>query len=161
MNVTHNESNNQKYLKNERKFLFFFSVKDLKSYLVSFDCRETLAFYYGLIVIELVELTIINDFEQHWILRSGLWFRTRLRKGTMAPNFCWATSEWTSCIIDSFWQASALQSHIARSEPMSNIDQQGSSLGWFPTCPFSYPHFNRPSGYWSCDESCLVGDIGK
>ena len=56
---------------------------------------------------------------------------------------------------------SAHQAHIALSEPMSNIDQQGSSLGSFPTFPSPYPHFNRPSGNWPCVEPCLVGDIGK
>ena len=52
-----------------------------------------------------------------------------------APNFDWATSGWVNCSIDSFWQASANQVHIALSEPMSYIDQQGSSLGSCPTSP--------------------------
>ena len=79
------------------------------------------------------------------------------RRGRQAPNFGWDTSEWASCIIDSFWQASAHQAHIALSEPMSNIDQQGSSLGSFLT----FPSLILTSGYWPCVEPCLVGDIGK
>ena len=56
------------------------------------------------------------------------------------------------------WNCSTHQAHIALSEPMSNIDQQGSCLGSFPLL---YPHFNRPSGFWPCVKPCLVGDIGK
>ena len=59
------------------------------------------------------------------------------------------------------WNCLAHQAHIALSEPMSYIDQQGRSLGSFPTFPSSYPHFNQPSGYWPCVEPCVVGDIGK
>ena len=81
--------------------------------------------------------------------------------GRKALGFGWATSGWASCIIDSFWQTSVLQAHIALSEPMSNVDQQGSRLGSFPNFPSPYPHFNRPSGYWPCVEPCLVRDIGK
>ena len=40
---------------------------------------------------------------------------------------------------------------------MSSTDQQGSSLDSFPTSPPLYPHFNRPSGFWPCVKSCLVG----
>ena len=47
------------------------------------------------------------------------------------------------------------------SETMSNIDQQSSSLGSFPTFPSLYPHFNQPSGFWLWVKPCLVGDIGK
>ena len=39
--------------------------------------------------------------------------------------------------------------------------QQGSSLGSFPTSPPHYPHFNRPSGFWPCVKSCLVGGSDK
>ena len=56
--------------------------------------------------------------------------------GRKATNFGWATSGWVICIIDYFWQVSAHQAHIAQNEPMSNIDQQGSSLGLLPTFPF-------------------------
>ena len=59
------------------------------------------------------------------------------------------------------WNCLAHQANIALSEPMSSIDQQGSSLGSFPTPPPLYPHFNRPSGFWPCIKPCLVGDIGK
>ena len=45
------------------------------------------------------------------------------------------TKENASCIIDSFWQAADHQAHIALSEPMSNVDQLGSSLGLFLTFP--------------------------
>ena len=44
---------------------------------------------------------------------------------------------------------------------MSSIGQQGSSLGSFPTSPPLYPHFNRPSGFWPCVKSCLVGGSDK
>ena len=44
---------------------------------------------------------------------------------------------------------------------MSNTDQQGSSLGSFPTSPPLYSHFNRPSGFWPCVKSCLVGGSDK
>ena len=44
---------------------------------------------------------------------------------------------------------------------MSSIDQQGSSLGSFPTSSPLYPHFNRPSGFWPCVKSCLVGGSDK
>ena len=36
-----------------------------------------------------------------------------------------------------------------------------SSLGSFPTSPPLYPHFNRPSGFWPCVKSCLVGGSDK
>ena len=49
------------------------------------------------------------------------------------------------------------QTHIALSEGMSYIDQQGSSLSSCLTFPFPYPHFNRPSCHWPC----LVGATGK
>ena len=75
-----------------------------------------------------------------------------------APCFDWATS---GCIIDSFWLAMAHQAHFTQSEPMSYIDQQGSSLGSYPTFPSPYPHFNRPSGHWPWVKTCLVGSIGK
>ena len=44
---------------------------------------------------------------------------------------------------------------------MSSTDKQGSSLGSFPTSPPLYPHFNRPSGFWPCVKSCLVGGSDK
>ena len=44
---------------------------------------------------------------------------------------------------------------------MSSTDKQGSSLGSFPTSPPLYPHFNRPSGFWPCVKSCLVGGSNK
>ena len=44
---------------------------------------------------------------------------------------------------------------------MSSTDKQGSSLGSFPTFPPLYPHFNRPSGFWPCVKSCLVGGSDK
>ena len=45
------------------------------------------------------------------------------------------------------WNCLPLQAHIAPSEPMSSIDQQGSSLDSFPTFASSfYPHFNRTFG---------------
>ena len=59
------------------------------------------------------------------------------------------------------WNCLPHQAHIALSEPMSSIDQQGSSLGSFSTSPFLYPHFNRPLGFWLCVKSCLVGDSDK
>ena len=44
---------------------------------------------------------------------------------------------------------------------MSSTDKQGSSLGSFPTSPPLYSHFNRPSGFWPCVKSCLVGGSDK
>ena len=44
---------------------------------------------------------------------------------------------------------------------MSSTDKQGSSLDSFPTSPPLYPHFNRPSGFWPCVKSCLVGGSDK
>ena len=35
---------------------------------------------------------------------------------------------------------------------------RASTRSWPPPL---YPHFNRPSGFWSCVKPCLVGDIGK
>ena len=59
------------------------------------------------------------------------------------------------------WNCLPHQAHIAPSEPMSSIDQQGSSFDSFPTFPPPYPHFNRSSGFWPCAKSCLVGGSGK
>ena len=59
------------------------------------------------------------------------------------------------------WNCLPHQAHIAPSEPMSSIDQQGSSLDSFPTFPPPYPYFNRPSGFWPCVKSCLVGGSDK
>ena len=59
------------------------------------------------------------------------------------------------------WNCLPHHSHIAPSEPMSSTDQQGSSLDSFPTFPLPYPHFNRPSGFWPCVKSCLVGGSDK
>ena len=59
------------------------------------------------------------------------------------------------------WNHLAHQGYIALSEPMSKTDEQGSSLGLFPTSFSLYPHFNRPSRHWPCVKPCLVGDIGK
>ena len=59
------------------------------------------------------------------------------------------------------WNCLPHQAHIAPSEPMSSTDQQGSSLDSFPTFPPPYPHFNRPSGFWPCVKSCLVGGSDK
>ena len=44
---------------------------------------------------------------------------------------------------------------------LSSTDKQGSSLDSFPTSPPLYPHFNRPSGFWPCVKSCLVGGSDK
>ena len=44
---------------------------------------------------------------------------------------------------------------------MSSTDKQGSSLDSFPLSPPLYPHLNRPSGFWPCVKSCLVGDSDK
>ena len=44
---------------------------------------------------------------------------------------------------------------------MSNIDQQGSSLGSYPTFLSSNLHFNRLSGHWPCAKPCLVGGKGQ
>ena len=59
------------------------------------------------------------------------------------------------------WNCLPHQAHIAPSEPMSSTDQQGSSLDSFLTFPPPYPHFNRPSGFWPCVKSCLVGGSDK
>ena len=59
------------------------------------------------------------------------------------------------------WNCLPHQAHIALSEPMSSTNKQGSSLGSFPTSPPLYPHFNRPSGFWPCVKSCLVGGSDK
>ena len=60
------------------------------------------------------------------------------------------------------WNCLPHQAHIALSEPMSSIDQQGLSLGSFSTFPPPlYPHFNRPSGFWPRVKSCLVGGSDK
>ena len=61
------------------------------------------------------------------------------------------------------WNCLPHEAHIAPSEPMSSIDQQGSSLCSFPTSPHPplYPHFNRPSGFGPCVKSCLVGGSDK
>ena len=59
------------------------------------------------------------------------------------------------------WNCLPHQAHIALSEPMSSTDKQGSSLCSFPTSPPLYPHFNRPSGFWPCVKSCLVGGSNK
>ena len=53
------------------------------------------------------------------------------------------------------------QAHIGLSGSMCNIDQQGSSLGSYPTMPSPSLHFNRPSGHWPCVKPCLVGGIGN
>ena len=53
------------------------------------------------------------------------------------------------------WNYLPHPAHIAPSEPMSSIDQQGSSLGSFPTSP------SPLSAFWPCVKPCLVGDIGK
>ena len=59
------------------------------------------------------------------------------------------------------WNCLPHQAHIALSEPISSTDQQGSSLDSFPTSPPLYHHFNRPSGFWPCVKSCLVGGSDK
>ena len=51
------------------------------------------------------------------------------------------------------WNCLPHHALIAPYEPMSSIDQQGSSLDSFPTFPPPYPHFNRPSGFWPCVKS--------
>ena len=59
------------------------------------------------------------------------------------------------------WNCLPHQAHFAPSEPMSSIDQQGSSLGRSQPSPPLYPHFNRPSGLWPSVKSCLVGGSDK
>ena len=59
------------------------------------------------------------------------------------------------------WNCLPHQAHIVPSEPMSSINQQGSCLDSFPTFLPPYPHFNRPSGFWPCVKSCLVGGSDK
>ena len=80
---------------------------------------------------------------------------------------------WTSWFSLSFTQGSvpglmfgsmscdALQAHIALSEPMTSIVQQGPSLGSSSTPPSLNLHYNRPTGHWPCVTSCLVGGRDK
>ena len=55
------------------------------------------------------------------------------------------------------WNCLPHQAHIA----MKWADQQHWPAGFesrsFSTSPSLYPHFNRPSGFWPCVKSCLVG----
>ena len=73
------------------------------------------------------------------------------------------THEWGSPVDPHLgsWNCLPHQAHIALSEPMSSTDKQGSSLDSFPTSPPLNPHFNRPSGFWPCVKSCLVGGSDK
>ena len=48
----------------------------------------------------------------------------------------------------------AHQAHIALSEPMTSVVQQGSSLGSCPTSPTFNPHYSRLLGHWPCVKSC-------
>ena len=81
-------------------------------------------------------------------------------KEPMAPSFGWATSGWWAAIIDSLGQTWLIRLTL-HCESMSNKDQQGSSLGSYPTFPSPNLHFNWPSGHWPCVEPCLVGGSGK
>ena len=74
-----------------------------------------------------------------------------------------ATNTWHTCPDPHLgsWNCLPHQAHIALSELLSCTDKQGSSLGSFPTSPPLYPHFNRPSGFWPCVKSCLVGGSDK
>ena len=56
------------------------------------------------------------------------------------------------------WYCLTHESHIALSGSMTSRVRVSARSR--PSPPF-YPHFNRPSGFWPCVKSCLVGGSDK
>ena len=83
---------------------------------------------------------VIDSTVYHWTSRSSLSYNQ-----AFVPGFMFGSM---SC--------KAHQAHIALSEPITSIVQQGSSFGLIPASPFFNPHYSQPLCLWLCGKLCLV-----